>query len=315
MSLRNSSASNASSRSKSSKTKCRRLSRFYEQKYLNELENEARKLSIESNEIKLKKKQNQNVGTQQNVTKTFLDFFGSIPEYDDVNHLSNRDFYKKLENLKEKQRQYNEYLRTELKLADRDTDWVDDYQMLKLGPQISDAKPTSTNPKPFCMTPILSKRCKNMKNYEDLELLSLSDRETKPPSRRSVRIETPYSFKSDKSSSNSSSESLKRPKSTVPLSPMSSTKGHTESEKLDDEFEVESNKKERTGESPNCGITIPKPFQMTVRDEENQIVEKCMLEMNTNKGKEKPEMFRAHPVPIESQIPLFEKIMADQEYK
>lgn len=133
MSIRNSSASNDSTRSKKSRTKGRRLFQFYEQKYLNELENESRKLSIESNEIKLKAKQIQNTGADRNVTKTFLDFFGSIPEYDDVNHLSNRDFYKKLENLKEKQRQYNEYLQTESKLSNRATEWVNDYQMLKIG--------------------------------------------------------------------------------------------------------------------------------------------------------------------------------------
>lgn len=40
-----------------------------------------------------------------------------------------------------------------------------------------------------------------------------------------------------------------------------------------------------------------------------------MTELNTNANKEKQEMFRAHPVPIESQIPLFDKLMADQEYK
>lgn len=48
------------------------------------------------------------------------------------------------------------------------------------------------------------------------------------------------------------------------------------------------------------------------RDEENKIVEELFV--NTKKPKEeKNEMFRAHPVPIESQIPLFDKIMADQE--
>ncbi|XP_045470304.1 protein FAM161A-like [Harmonia axyridis] len=316
MSLRNSSASNASSRSRSSKPKYRRSSQCFEQKYLNELENEARKLSIESNEIKLKNKRLQEAGSKQDVTKTFLEFFGSIPEYDDVNHLSNRDFYKKLENLREKQKQYSDYLQTELKLTNRDTEWINDYQMLKLGSKMNDNKLSPPQSKPFCMTPILSKKSKNMKNYEDLELLSLSDRETKPPSRRSVRIETPFSAKSDKSSSNSSFRSLKRAKSTAPSSPLDSSKEPLGSEKSGEELlEEEANRKENSCPLTNCGITIPKPFQMTVRDEENEIVEKCMTELNTNANKEKQEMFRAHPVPIESQIPLFDKLMADQEYK
>jgi len=77
------------------------------------------------------------------------------------------------------------------------------------------------------------------------------------------------------------------------------------------------------------GITVPKPFQMTVRlvsttynpqlngkkqycrDEENKIVEELFLKMSKPK-EEKPQQFKAHDVPIESQIPLFEKIMEDQ---
>lgn len=52
---------------------------------------------------------------------------------------------------------------------------------------------------------------------------------------------------------------------------------------------------------------------MICRDEENKIVEELLV--TTNPKEEKPEMFKAHPVPIESQIPLFDKIMEDQEIK
>ncbi|KAL3285558.1 hypothetical protein HHI36_000088, partial [Cryptolaemus montrouzieri] len=322
MSTRNDSISNASSRSRSRRPKSRRLSQFHEQKYLHELENEAKKLSIESNEIKLKNKKLQENPSKGDVTKIFLDFFGSIPEYDDVNHLSNKDFYKKLENLKEKQKQYNEYLQTEQKLANRDREWVNDYQLLKIGKSLESKHPVPKS-KPFCTTPILSKKSKSSRNYEDIELLSLSDKETKPSSRRSVRIETPLSIKSEKSSS-SSPELFKRPKSTVMPSPCTSSKEPNEWDKSSDEdVKLDSstkllntlNKNEITGDGKESGITIPKPFQMTVRDEENQIIDKCLTEINATKTKDKPEMFKAHPVPIESQIPLFDKIMADQEYK
>ncbi|CAH1956560.1 unnamed protein product [Acanthoscelides obtectus] len=50
---------------------------------------------------------------------------------------------------------------------------------------------------------------------------------------------------------------------------------------------------------------------MTVRDEELKIVDE--LYGKIRKPNEKPEMFKAHDVPIESQVPLFDKIMADQE--
>lgn len=45
--------------------------------------------------------------------KSFLEFYGSIPEYDDVNHLSNKEFYRRLESLREKQRLYAEKLKLE----------------------------------------------------------------------------------------------------------------------------------------------------------------------------------------------------------
>lgn len=40
-------------------------------------------------------------------------------------------------------------------------------------------------------------------------------------------------------------------------------------------------------------------------------MEELFLKMNKPK-EEKPQQFKAHDVPIESQIPLFEKIMEDQ---
>lgn len=49
------------------------------------------------------------------------------------------------------------------------------------------------------------------------------------------------------------------------------------------------------------------------RDEENKIVEEVLVNTKKQKKEEKPELFKAHPVPIASQIPLFDKIMADQE--
>lgn len=49
------------------------------------------------------------------------------------------------------------------------------------------------------------------------------------------------------------------------------------------------------------------------RDEENKIVEEVLANTKKPPKLDKPEMFKAHPVPIESQIPLFDKIMEDQE--
>lgn len=49
----------------------------------------------------------------------------------------------------------------------------------------------------------------------------------------------------------------------------------------------------------------------TFRDEENKIVEELYTHIKKPKD-EKPEQFKAHDVPIESQIPLFDGIMANQ---
>lgn len=52
---------------------------------------------------------------------------------------------------------------------------------------------------------------------------------------------------------------------------------------------------------------------MCIRDEENKIVEQVLANNKKTKQNEKSELFKAHPVPIESQIPLFDKIMEDQQ--
>lgn len=86
-----------------------------EQKHLNHLRNQARKLADEKTRSK-------------NTLKSFLDFYGSIPEYDDVNHLSNKEFYRRLENLREKQRFYEE----KLKLENEEVNFfVDEYSSRK----------------------------------------------------------------------------------------------------------------------------------------------------------------------------------------
>ncbi|XP_045776235.1 protein FAM161A [Maniola jurtina] len=64
-------------------------------------------------------------------------------------------------------------------------------------------------------------------------------------------------------------------------------------------------------------ITIPKPFKMTERDEEDRIVselrglQKSLSEDMLHQKRER-KRFRARPVPIESRIPLYDKILEDQ---
>ncbi|CAH0594199.1 unnamed protein product [Chrysodeixis includens] len=64
-------------------------------------------------------------------------------------------------------------------------------------------------------------------------------------------------------------------------------------------------------------ITIPKPFKMTERDEEERIVTelRCLRKSFSEDmldQKRERKKFRAKPVPVESRIPLYDKILEDQ---
>lgn len=135
----------------------------------------------------------------------------------------------------------------------------------------------------------------------------------KPPSRRSVRIEESpttsegISFRPKSRANNPLSETFNQDLTIDELNLGSA--GHTP---LPLETKSAPNSPTRLRKDMEYdGITVPKPFQMTVRDEENKIVEELFLKMSKPK-EEKPQQFKAHDVPIESQIPLFEKIMEDQ---
>lgn len=236
---------------------------LYEHKYNYQFENNDNK----SEEMPKKK------FVDKETTKQFLDFISNIPEYDEINHLSNKEFYKKLENLKEKQRMYEEYLQNEIKFDGKDSEWIEDYKNLKLGVKTINDKTKKTSLKPYCTTPILNK---NVKNYNmDLELFSEKDGVNKPPSRRSVRIETP----SEKLSNNATPETF-RSKSRANVSPSVSKTVDWEDLSIEDlniGSEVNNsplleNKpvtlsplRNRTNLIEDSSITIPKPFQMTVR--------------------------------------------------
>lgn len=313
----------------------------YEQTYINEIENQVRKLNLNSSETELKIKSIKDYDT--NCFRSFLDFFDSIPNYEDVNHLSNRDFYRKLENLKQKQRSYYDYVDFDR----NDKEWPSDCKKAYKSNKRFDSPPLKpkSNLKPFCSTPTLNR---NFKHDEDDSILS-SDKEVvnKPPSRRSVRIESP----SEKiSSENTPDLEYFRSKSRANISSASS-KGKNSScndtawdDLMVDDLKLDSQTvtpliTRSAPNSPNKSkqsvgwkdtITIPKPFQMTVRfvcqilfvtiitenfffrDEENQIIDEILIN-NTKSKEKKAEMFKAHPVPIESKIPLFDKIMCDQE--
>ncbi|XP_052868129.1 uncharacterized protein LOC128274083 [Anopheles cruzii] len=71
-----------------------------------------------------------------------------------------------------------------------------------------------------------------------------------------------------------------------------------------------------------ANITVPQPYKMTQREEEQRTAQELLLSSKNAfpSGETLPEsttktQFRAHPVPITSRIPLFDTIMADQDYR
>ncbi|XP_066157549.1 protein FAM161A [Euwallacea fornicatus] len=269
----------------------------FEQKFLNDLHNEVTK-SLNS---KMKTKLG-NSSSRSNV-KAFIDFFDSIPEYDDINHLSNKEFYKKLENLKDKQKEFYEYWQRDLQFDNKESDWINQYKDLQSEEKMAKKRDN------FCGS---SKLNLETKALED-EKLYFSDKEgIKPQSRRSVRIETP--------TLDLTTDSHPKPRFanaweglTIEALNLGSA-GHTplpQDSKSAPNSPVKTRRKSEGEKDEYDGITVPKPFQMTIRDEENKIVEELLLKINKPKEK-KSQQFEAHEIPIESQIPLFDKIMEDR---
>lgn len=252
----------------------------YDRKFLNQVQNE----TVKHNSMKLKLKSNRCTPDKE-TTKSLIEFYKSIPEYGDLNHLSNWEFYQHLECLKEQQKSIKECLETQSKFDEKNIDWIEDYKNLKIGDRKLDKNKKSTSKiKSFCTTPILNKNSTNFnKHLDEIECISLSDKEaiTKPPSRRSVRIETPSekSLNYNENTRNTPETPLFRPKSRINLSSASS-KGNVNNEwddfSLEDfNLDLEENNYSLPSETksaptspkkPQPGeITIPKPFQMTVR--------------------------------------------------
>lgn len=249
----------------------------YDQKYINHLENKVRKLSIESNEYNMKLAPPPEI--DRSTLKSFIEFYDSIPDYDDVNHLSNKDFYQKLEILKQKQRNYYDFVHNQNKYVIKDNDWIEDYKKINIRETNYNVEKNSRKPKPFCTTPILTKPTIHITNVDDADSLMSSDKDIKPPSRRSVRIESP----SDKfSAQNSPEPSYFRSKSRANVSSAES-KGFNTLNTLNDSlwddlsFDGCGEQDLTTRSAPNSpsksklnvgwkdGITIPRPFEMTVR--------------------------------------------------
>lgn len=254
---------------------------IYEQSSYNDIANKVRELSLETNVSTIKIKSNKDY-EGRDCFRAFIDFFDSIPNYEDVNHLSNREFYRKLEQLKERQRNYYDYFEYDTKCVDKNEEehWNNTNNNNKSrrsnGKKLQSPKPKSSL-KPFCSTPTINKNYK----HDDESVVSSSDKEiiNKPPSRRSVRIEESPTEKFP-----NEYDEYFRCKSRANISSASS-KGKVSSCNEWDDLTVDDVKFDDSQRdtplmtrsapcSPNKSkqsvgwkdtITVPKPFQMTVK--------------------------------------------------
>ncbi|XP_065167434.1 protein FAM161A isoform X2 [Atheta coriaria] len=233
---------------------------------------------------------------------SFIEFYDSIPEYNDINHLSNKEFYKKLDYLRQKQRTFYESLVNEEKYGDNEhNSWYDNY--------------------------------KSLNNHRNSIIKAKNDDVVtqKPPSRRSVRIGSPEVI-IDKN---------RRPKSYKDESLLKSSREHVSSAGSTSRYK---SNRHKSNKSPFCDSTLdemsdctlttrsvpcsprkqsvawkdnnttqsntPDTFKMTVRNENDKIIDEIVINKKANKTND--GMFRANPVPIESRIPLFDKIISKQ---
>lgn len=225
----------------------------YEQKYLNQLKNQATKLSLEK-DMRGKRLSSD---SDKDIIHSLVEFYDSIPEYDDVNHLPAKEFYRRLEYLKQKQKEYHERLKNEMKFETKSTSWVDDYKNLDTGDRKS-----------------------KISHLDDLDSVDAYEKEIsiQPPSRRSVRIETPSTTKgsletptTSKSRANVSSAGSKGVGSCSKASAWDDLSLEDLRLDLDKELHLETKSapssptRSKTAVGWKDTITIPQPFQMTVR--------------------------------------------------
>lgn len=258
----------------------------YEQKFINQLKNQ----TLKDNSISGRDTPNMktNKAHFNSKYKALIDFYDSIPDYSDVNHLSNAEFYRKLEALKAKQKCYYELLETEINIADKADNFVDEYKESASGRHSSSAKSKQNLPVKSGDSNLVLNRA-----TPETESLSSFSKEIAPapPSRRSVRIESP------KSNASSETRNIDTPKSHSPIEKSWRRNIGSAGSKLSDssKFMVDSvcdedkdycdaiddilkDNSVGTRSLPNsptktknpivwndCGITIPKPFKMTVR--------------------------------------------------
>ncbi|XP_063831672.1 protein FAM161A [Ostrinia nubilalis] len=274
------------------------------------------------------------------------DFYRSIPDYNDINHLPEEEFYFTLRSLREKKK----------KMLNEAVDHIDDNGFDNKITEDIFAKTEDT-----CFLPpaVTSKKTKskinsNLRHHycgekkDTTKTVSATTSSMKKSTKKTTIKDLEKSMLEDikvtsiKGSSmkeRPQAERQKRNHSACSITWNDATLERNEvvdhkfdqffdgkkysPVSMDDEFKTQSMPssplRSRRASSPvrRKNITIPKPFKMTERDEEDRIVHELRSlrksfseDMLHQKCQRK--QFRANPVPIESRIPLYDKILEDQ---
>ncbi|XP_063706117.1 protein FAM161A [Culicoides brevitarsis] len=213
------------------------------------------------------------------------DFYDSIPDYNELHHLSQCDFYKEIDTLKRK--------RNELRSSIFGEDYFQVWNKVET-PEMT--------PLP-CTEPPSKGSSKHFNDFHAYKFSEYSPRVTsadpkmkssRKGSAKSVRIEAdpvPYITPNDDNPTRIFKKSL-RAKSASPV-------------------------------RENPTITVTEPFKMTQREDQQKTFDDLLFESKEFLTPEKtipkfsssPSRIKANPVPITSKIPLFKQIMEDKEHK
>ncbi|XP_068619375.1 protein FAM161A [Battus philenor] len=270
------------------------------------------------------------------------DFYRSIPDYKEINHLSSSEFYSTLNSLREKKK---------IILGLIDKDECPSYNCKKYNKQEStfskkiDTKHVLNSNQILNTEPVKESKKELTSKKIDLDDLSFQTEQTKRKNVHNYKhpgscLKLRQCKNSDIKPKQLSKEKTNRNHSACSISwhddKVIQDKNEIE-EKFNKFFNVNdrdtfNGKEFKTQSMPssplrskgfglitnkNINFTIPKPFKMTKRDDEERIVndlrsiQRSFSEDMLNQKRERKQ-FRAKPVPIESRIPLYDKILEDQ---
>lgn len=239
--------------------------------------------------------------TENNNFLSLKDFYDSIPDYDDLHHLSQYDFYKEIDSLKRKQQELKESCLFTDELCSRVWSKVatpEFHHFSNDGSCVGGGGNSGHNGMGEDFGETLH-RTSSSRHFDDFnkymdyfgtEPKTLS--KSRKSSTKSVRIENtdrpPYITPHDDNPTRIFKKSL-RSKSVSPVR---------------DPTEV--------------SLTVPQSFKMSQRDEDQKTLDDLMQSskcLSPFKSDTRSPKSKVAPIPITSKIPLFKQIMEDKEHK